>query len=144
MAITQYRTYNSSNGTYSYSSPTASEVSQLVPACGDWMAIRTASGSYVILAGDFKNGRFTGDGFSVSTSGISGVTTYTDEVLTIYNNAYVFSNLDGYKCVANIRADASADYMIQFCGFVLCAILVIGGAFKCVRSLFSSRRRFLP
>lgn len=133
MAIVQYRT--NSTGGYRYTTPSATEVSQMIPAVGDWYAIQTAQNKWVLLCGELKEGKFTGKGISVSSDGIQELDAYTDEDVTIYNNYYVYSNADNYRTVDNIRARDVTGY---FCGFLWAGIilyLLIGGAFKCVKSL---------
>lgn len=139
MAIVQYRTSQTGGG-WRYSAPNSTEVSQLIPPVGDWLAVRTSSDQYKILSGSFDDGLFTGRVLTIDTNENISSSNVENESVTIYNETYVYSNMWGYKCVQNIRADTASAYMIQFSGFVLCVSLVLGGAYKCVKSFFVRRR----
>lgn len=142
MALVQYRTER--NGNWRYQLPSSTEVSQITPAFGDWIAMRTGEDSWVMMVGNFKNGNFTGDVYTVDERGITKEE-YSNEQYTIYNNYYVYSNLDGYREVNNISAQ---NVVGNFCAFLWVAIvlsILIGGALKCVKrvwySVFSPLRR---
>ena len=142
MAIEQYRTIR--DGNWRYQLPSSTEVSQITPAIGDWIAMRNSQDSWVMMIGNFNNGKFTGDLYTVDERGITKEE-YSNEQYTIYNNYYVYSNLDGYREVNNISAQ---NVVGNFCAFMWVAIvlsILLGGALKCVKrvwySVFSPLRR---
>ena len=142
MAIVQYRTIR--DGNWRYNLPSSTEVSQLTPAFGDWIAMRYNDDSWIMMIGTFDNGKFTGDAYTVDTTGINKEE-YANEDFTIYNNYYVYSNMQGYREVNNISAQ---NVVGNFCAFLWVAIvltILLGGALKCVKrvwySVFSPLRR---
>ena len=142
MAIVQYRTIR--DGNWRYNLPSSTEVSQLTPAFGDWIAMRYNEDSWIMMIGTFDNGKFTGDAYTVDTTGINKEE-YAKEDFTIYNNYYVYSNMQGYREVNNISAQ---NVVGNFCAFLWVAIvltILLGGALKCVKrvwySVFSPLRR---
>lgn len=142
MAIVQYRTIR--DGNWRYNLPSSTEVSQLTPAFGDWIAMRYNDDSWIMMIGTFDNGKFTGDAYTVDTTGINKEE-YANEDFTIYNNYYVYSNMEGYREVNNISAQ---NVVGNFCAFLWVAIvltILLGGALKCAKrvwySVFSPLRR---
>lgn len=142
MAIVQYR--KEIEGNWRYQLPSSTEVSQITPVIGDWIAMRTGEDSWLMMVGKFADGKFTGDAYTVDGRGITKEE-YSNEQYTIYNNYYVYSNLDGYREVNNISAQ---NVVGNFCAFLWVAIvltILLGGALKCVKrvwySVFSPLRR---
>ena len=118
MAIVQYRTIR--DGNWRYNLPSSTEVSQLTPAFGDWIAMRYNDDSWIMMIGTFDNGKFTGDAYTVDTTGINKEE-YANEDFTIYNNYYVYSNMEGYREVNNISAQ---NVVGNFCAFLWVAIVL--------------------
>lgn len=138
MAIEQYRGY--SNGAWRYQAPNSTDVSQLAPAVGDWMAFKVSDTEFYILCGDFDSDLFTGTGYRVGTGGIYQLDEYTNEQLIIHDNYYVYSNMEGFKAVNNIRASTAVYYYLMFVCVFLVAYILLGRVYKWVKQLFCSRR----
>ena len=116
----------------------------MTPAFGDWLAMKTGEDSWLMMVGKFADGKFTGDVYTVDQRGITKEE-YADEQYTVYNNYYVYSNMDGYREINNISAQ---NVVGNFCAFLWVAIvlsILLGGALKCVKrvwySVFSPLRR---